>query len=178
MKLHMERVTENSKYWNEINVLAKEAFPPEEYIAPSKLVEMTEDNVDFWALSDHELFVGFMVVLTYKNMAYLFFLASQPAHRSKGYGSLAIEALKNAYPKKELLVDFEKLDDHAANNEQRKKRRNFYLRNGYKETGLFVSYMGVDYEVFSMEDKFNYDDFKELMKTIRIEGFNPRYFYK
>ena len=28
------------------------------------------------------------------------------------------------------------------------------------------------------KDKFNYDDFKELMKTIRIEGFNPRYFYK
>lgn len=72
-----------------------------------------------------------------------------------------------------MVVDFEILDGHADNSEQRKKRRNFYLQNGYKETGLFVSFMGVDYEVFCMDD-----DFKEMMKTIQVDGFNPTYFYE
>ena len=88
------------------------------------------------------------------------------------------EALKSKYPKKKLVVDFEMLDDHADNSEQRKKRRNFYLQNGYKETGFFVSYMGVDYEVFCMDDDFDPDDFKEMMKTIQVDGFDPKYFYK
>ena len=177
MKLNTEKITKESRYWQQINSLAKEAFPPEEYLAPDKLVEMSEaENFDFLVLTDEGDFVGFMVVQTYKNLAYLFFLAIDSSRRSKGYGSYAIEALKEAYPEKKQVVDFEMLDEKADNYEQRKKRRNFYLRNGYKETGLFLSYLGVDYEVFCMEDDFDVEEFKELMTTIQVEGFNPKYF--
>lgn len=179
MKLNTEYITENSRYWEEINRLAKEAFPPEEYLAPEKLVEMTKtDNVDFLALSEEGLFVGFMVVKVYKNLAYLFFLAIEPTSRSKGYGSRAIETLKARYPGKKQIVDFEMTDENSDNNEQRKKRRDFYLRNGYKETGLFLSYFGVDYEVFCIDNDFDAEDFKEMMNTIQVEGFSPEYFYR
>ena len=177
MKLNTEKITKESRYWQQINSLAKEAFPPEEYLAPDKLVEMSEaENFDFLVLTDEGDFVGFMVVQTYKNLAYLFFLAIDSSRRSKGYGSYAIEALKEAYPEKKQVVDFEMLDEKADNYEQRKKRRNFYLRNGYKETGLFLSYLGVDYEVFCMDEEFEVGEFKELMTTIQVEGFNPKYF--
>ena len=69
-------------------------------------------------------------------------------------------------------------DQTAANHEQREKRREFYLRNGYKETGLFLTYLDVDYEVFCMDEEFDPDAFKAMMKTIRVDGFHPRYFYK
>lgn len=64
------------------------------------------------------------------------------------------------------------------NYKQREKRREFYLRNGYKETGTFLTYLGVDYEVFSMDKDFEPEVFKEMMKTIQVNGFNPKYFYK
>ena len=141
MKLKTEYITEHNRFWSEINNLAKEAFPPEEYLAPIELVRMSKaNNFDFLLLTDDEQFVGFMVVQTHNNLAYLFFLAIDSSRRSKGYGSYAIEALKEAYPEKKQVVDFEMLDEKADNYEQRKKRRNFYLRNGYKETGLFLSY--------------------------------------
>ena len=179
MKLHTEYITKNNRFWEEVNRLAKEAFPPEEYLAPQTLVDMAKtDHLDFLALSERDVFVGFMVVKTYKNLAYLFFLAINPSCRSKGYGSRAIETLKAEYPGKKQVVDFEMLDDYAQNNEQRKKRRNFYLRNGYQETGLFLSYLGVDYEVFCMDNDFQEDEFKEMMKTIHVKGFNPKYFHK
>ena len=107
------------------------------------------DNFDFFALTDGDAFVGFMVVQTHKDLAYLFFLAIDPSCRAKGYGSRAVETLRALYPGKTQVVDFEMLDSEAPNNEQRIKRRQFYLRNGYKETGLFLSYLGVDYEVFA-----------------------------
>lgn len=179
MQLNTEYITTDNRFWDKVNVLAKEAFPPEEYLAPIKLVEMAKaDNFDFWALSDEDTFIGFMVIQTYNSLAYLFFFAIDSSCRSKGYGTRAIETLKAKYPDKKHVVDFEMLDDTSNNNEQRVKRRNFYLRNGYKETGLFLSYMGVDYEVFCMDDDFEPEEFKAMMQTIRVDGFLPKYFMK
>lgn len=179
MKLAIAPITSGSRFWNDVNVLAREAFPPEEYLAPSELEQMAKaDDFDFLALTEEDSFVGFMAVKTYQDMAYLFFLAITPACRSKGYGSRAIEALREAYPGKKQVVDFEMPDTAAENNEQRKKRRAFYLKSGYHETGLFLTYLGVDYEVFCMDESFNPETFKSLMKTLRIEGFEPKHFQK
>lgn len=179
MRLNIEHITQQSRFWEQVNALAKEAFPPEEYLAPTELVKMAQsDDFDFLALLDEDTFVGFMVVMLYENMAYLFFLAIDTDNRGNGYGSRAIETLKAEYPDKIHTVDFEMLDDAAPNQEQREKRRSFYLRNGYRETGLFLSYLGVDYEVFCMGERFNVDTFKAMMKTIQVDGFKPRYFTK
>ena len=127
---------------------------------------------------DNDSFVGFMVVQISQNLAYLFFLAINSTCRSKGYGSRAVETLKAEYPGKKQVVDFEMLDDTASSYKQREKRRKFYLRNGYKETGLFLTYLGADYEVFCMDEDFDPEVFKAMMKTIPVKGFNPKYFYK
>ena len=179
MTLQLQTVTQSGPFWAEVNRLAREAFPPEEYLAPSTLVEMAKaDNFDFWALTDAGSFVGFMVVQTYEDLAYLFFLAIDSGARSKGYGSRAIETLKKASPGKQQVVDFEMIDPTAPNAAQREKRRAFYIRNGHRETGLFLTYLGVDYEVLCMEDAFDAAKFKAMMATLRVEGFHPLYFTK
>lgn len=173
MKLTIEYITKKNRFWKQIEALAKEAFPPED------LVKMAQaDNFDFLVLSEQDTFVGFVVVQTYGEIAYLFFLAIDSLHRSNGYGSRAIEAVKKLYPNKKQVVDFEMVDENAENYLQRKKRREFYLRNGYKETGLFLSYLGVDYEVMCMSDCFDQEEFKAMMQTIQVEGFDPTYFTK
>ena len=69
MKLKTEYITEHNRFWSEINNLAKEAFPPEEYLAPIELVRMSKaNNFDFLLLTDDEQFVGFMVVQTHKKL--------------------------------------------------------------------------------------------------------------
>lgn len=177
MILSMEPITPQSRFWNRVGLLAKEAFPPEEYLAPEELVRMAQsDSFDFWALTDQDQFVGFMVVMTYQTLSYLFFLAIEPALRSRGYGSCALEALRQRYPAHTQVVDFEMLDPHAANSRQREKRRAFYARNGYRETGLFLRYLGVDYEVFCQGAAFDPALFKAMMATLRIDGFKPIYF--
>lgn len=61
MKLNIEHITEESRFWDAVNALAKEAFPPEECLAPSELVRMARsDSFDFLALPDEEKFIGFM----------------------------------------------------------------------------------------------------------------------
>lgn len=124
MQLNIEHITQDSRFWDRVNTLAREAFPPEEYLAPTELVKMAcSDNFDFLALLDDDAFVGFMAVQTFENLAYLFFLAIDADNREKGYGSRAIETLKAEYPNKTHTVDFEMTDDTALNAEQREKRR-------------------------------------------------------
>lgn len=161
-----------------VEILAKEAFPPEEYLSPAKIIAMANNdkNLKFWALYFETDFAGFMVVKTHKTTSYLFFLAICPDFRGKGLGSLAVKTLKQLYPDYCQVVDFEQVDERADNYQQRVKRKQFYFSNGYRETGLFVRYLGVTYEVMSMGTPFNLADFKEMFSTLDIKGFNPEYF--
>ena len=162
---------------DQVNALALEAFPPEEYLAPSQMIDMArEDDFDFWALYDNDLFVGFMTVKRYQRITYLFFLAIEPKLRSHGYGGRAIETLKALYPGSQQVVDFEMPDETAINSGQRERRRRFYLDNGYRPTGSFLSYLGVNYEIFCMEEEFDFCTFQKMMSSIKIDGFDPRYF--
>ena len=177
MKLNTENITKESRFWRQVGSLAREAFPPEEYLAPDQLAELSKaDGFDFLALTDGDRFIGFMAVQTYNDLAYLFFLAIVPSCRAKGYGSRALETLRALYPGKKQVVDFEMPDETAPNHEQRRKRRQFYLRNGYKETGLFLSYLGVDYEVFCTDSDFEPQEFKDMMNALRVDGFKPEFF--
>ena len=67
-------VRENFKDMDKLNNLAKEAFPPEEYLSPNDIINKMKD-LELYALYDNDLFVGYMVIKSIKNMAYLFFLA-------------------------------------------------------------------------------------------------------
>jgi len=179
MQLDIVYIYDKNMYWDKINKLAEEAFPPDEYLSPNELLDMAKsDNFDFLLLLDKNEFIGFVVTQIYKNMVYLFFLAIDEKYRSKGYGSYAIKALIKTYPNKQQVVDLEMVDENADNFEQRLKRKNFYLKNGYKETNLFLSYLGVDYEVLCMDDDFNADEFKQLMASIKLTNFFPKYFIK
>lgn len=175
--MHTVKITNQFADLPLVEALAKEAFPPEEYLAPRKLIAMSlGGEVDFWALYDGEIFVGFTVISLYRDMCYLFFLAIDPQHRSRGYGGKTLRLLDELYPGKQQVVDFEMIDEAAPNNAQRIARKAFYIRNGYKETGKFISYLGIDYEIFCKQEQFDFDSFQQMMKGFHIEGFNPQYF--
>ena len=63
-------------------------------------------------------FIGFMVVVPFEDLAYLSFFAIEPAWRSRGYGSRALQALPEVYPSYRHLIDIEMLDENCPNNAQ------------------------------------------------------------
>lgn len=176
MELSFVPITSNFSDMDKLNTLAKEAFPPEEYIAPDELIKMTlQDGLFFYAIYDRQIFVGFMVVMIHETMAYLFFLAIDSSQRSHGYGSHVLKEMHNLYPSFQYAVDMEMIDNEAENNSQRISRRNFYIRNGYEPTGYFISYFDVAYEILCYGGNFNVELFKKLISKIQIEGFNPHF---
>lgn len=171
------KVTKELKDYEKIKCLALDAFPGAEYFDPDELVLMTKhDGFEFVALYADEVFVGYLVYQRYKELTYLFFLAIEEAYRTKGYGSEAIKWLFDKYKDSEQVVDFEIVDASFANYEERNKRRNFYLKNGYKPTKCHVCNRGVDYEIMCNSDNFSLDSFKEMLETFNFSDFNPSYY--
>lgn len=86
--LTTQPIQPNDPHWTQVEVLAREAFPPEEYLPPVQLARMAQAaNFDFLALEEEDgQFIGFMAVQTHQDMVYLFFLAIVPVYRAKGYG--------------------------------------------------------------------------------------------
>ena len=78
------------------------------------------------------------------------------------------------------MVDFEAVDENAPNNDQRIRRRNFYLRNGFKETGYFQFYMNTEFEIFCTQTKFDRDEFDALISFIhsKSDSFDPHLYRK
>ena len=137
--LRFVRIDKKFPEMAKLAALDKEAFPQEEYLSPNELMAMAEGrDFDFWGLFDGENFVGFMAVMLYQNLSYLFFLAIEKERRSKGYGAQALQLLKASYPDKQQVVDLEQPEKGALNENQREIRRAFYLHNGYQETGHAV----------------------------------------
>lgn len=175
--MKLRKITTSFPKMKHLNALAREAFPPEEHIPPEELIRMSQEGaMDFWALYDGTKFIGFIVAVTFKTMAYLFFLAIDAFCRSHGYGSKALSLFAEQYPGCTHVVDMEMPEENAPNVEQRIARKKFYLRNGYKETGQYLTYRNTSFEVLCLENHFSIELFKELMGTLPVKNFNPRFF--
>ncbi len=161
----------------QVKVLAKAAFPPEGSSGSENLIRMAKgSDADFWGLYSENSLVGFMVICIFGDMCYLFFLSADSRLRSGGYGDQALHLISELYPDKCHVVDVEMIDPSASNSEDRISRKAFYTRAGYTSTGKFFTNLGVNYEILSKGEGFDFEDFKEMMKNLNIEGFSPRYF--
>jgi len=177
LTMRLERVTADYGWMGRLDAIAREAFPPEEYLSPKELTEMAgRMPLDFWALYDGESLVGFMAVVAEGGLAYLFLLAIDAQCRSRGYGGEALRLFEATYPRCGHVLDIEKVGDEAPNAGQRRIRRRFYLRNGYRPTGHFLSYLDEEFEILSLEEGFDIASFKALLGRLSIDGFQPRYY--
>ena len=52
-----------------------------------------------------------------------------------------------SYPDLLIILDFEEIDANAENNNQRIRRKNFYLKNGFYETGFYTLLGEIRFEV-------------------------------
>ncbi len=106
------------------------------------------------------------------NVVLLDYLAVNKMDRGTGLGGLFVKEFKNILCNVDAIVA-EIEDISKANNEEqeliRRKRKQFYLRNGFYETGVFTQADGeVDYEILCMPvgQKLNKFQIQKAMEVI------------
>lgn len=144
-----------------------EAFPPSEHMDMSEILAFAvATGTDVLGIYDHDMPIGFAVIVKNDRCGYIYFYAIDSRLRSNSYGSAALQKLLEQYSGIQMTLDFESINQSAANNEQRIRRRAFYLRNGFHETGRCTMLRGELFEVVCSEDKLDEAGLKELLTVI------------
>lgn len=116
---------------------------------------------------------GFAYVGLGEKVAFLMFLAVDQASRSQGHGSAILQALRERYPYHKHLVSIELCGEGVPNREQRLRRKAFYLRNSYQETGWQITLSKLPQEVLVANGDFSPQELRDFFQTYSNHTMNP-----
>ena len=164
-----KRLTSANACDEEIRSLYESAFPEEEQIPYEDLLQLVDRmNLDFTAYYKGADFVGFTIVYPRDTFNWFWYFAVREELRGKGYGQQILSLLIEKYKGCSNILDMESPDQDCDNAEQRRRRSAFYMRNGFRNTGVGKSFDGVDYVILSNGDKvFTMEDYEEELAELR-----------
>lgn len=107
-------------------------------------------NVIFNEITVDNETIGLTYIITYKDIAYLMYFAIKEDKRNKNYGSLVLKELIDQY--KTVVLSIEKINEK---DDISKRRKQFYLRNGFFEINKFTEQNNVYYELLCSNKDYN-----------------------
>lgn len=162
MQIKVKKVRLNS---TDIKRIYFEAFPKKERMPFPMMVAMSKLwNTQFFSFYDGDVPCGFIYLASIGKIVFVMFFAVDKALRSKGYGSAILQDIKNKYPEKKIIVSIEPYEKNAHDIELRIRRKDFYMRNGYKETGYMMKLNGVVQEIIISNGTFVKREFRSFFR--------------
>lgn len=155
-----------SEYLPLIQGLYKRAFPFAERKPFIILKAQKRKGIaEIYAAEDSEGFSGLAITISLGKLVLIDYIAVDENKRGSGAGSCILTELKRIYAGKMLFLEREAVVPEAKNASQRKKRREFYLRNGFKDTGIPVRIYGNDMTLMTYGGSVSFDEYKSFLKA-------------
>ena len=169
--IRFEKIDENTKNLEDIKQLYMDAFPFEERVPFYIMLLVGNDRgVEFLSIYDDDTWLGFIHTLVGEKLSYIFYFAIDGGLRHSGYGSKIIREYKKIHPKLSLAI--EPIEEDSDNIKQRKKRLEFYEKNGFETLDTRVVEMGVEFELMGAKGmEIKESDYKSLVKKF-FDSFN------
>lgn len=140
-----------------------EAFPRSERKPFGMMLRMQKKgDMELMSLMDGTQMVGLAITVLYQDMVLLDYFAMEKSCRGKNYGSEALQLLLERYQEKRMIFEIERSDHIKDEQDQRVRRKHFYLRNGLKETGIYISLFGVPMEILTEGKPLTYEEYHQL----------------
>ena len=163
------KLTSKTALDKSIKELYMTAFPVEEQIPYDDLMILMEKMpLNFTAYYEGDEFIGFTIVYPRKTFNWFWYFAVCDELRGKGWGQQILSMLVEEYKDCTNILDMESPEQECDNSEQRKRRCAFYLRNGFRKTGVGKSFEGIDYTILmNGEGTFTLQDYDEVLNELR-----------
>lgn len=162
--IRFEKIDENTNNLEEIKQLYLDAFPFEERIPFYIMVLVGNDKgVEFLSIYDDDTWLGFIHTLVGDELSYIFYFAIDNRLRRSGYGSKILHEYKKIHPRLSLAI--EPIEENSDNIKQRRKRLEFYKKNGFETLDTKVMEMGIEFELMGAKGmEIKESDYKKLVK--------------
>lgn len=174
MMLKAEKVTfKNRKRVKEIYV---SSFPKEERMPFLLMLLMSKmKNTKFLCFRNEGKDVcGLAYLGAVNHVTFIMFLAVSKTARSKGYGSCMLKSIELLYPENKIIVSIERCDENVVDIEKRIRRKKFYIKNGYQETGYLVKLPNILQEVLIKNGEFDEEEFSSFFKKYSNGAMKPK----
>ena len=131
-------------------------------------------NTEFLGFYDGDTLCGFVYLAHNSKIVFVMFFAVDKTLRSKGYGSAILQDIQNKYPDKKIIISIEPCDNDAPDMELRTRRKDFYMRNGYHETGYMMKLNGIVQEIIISKGEFDKKQFRTFLAVYSNGTMWPR----
>ncbi len=158
-----------------VRKLYKNAFAPQERM-PFWLMTLMAKRKDtqFDAYYAEDSLCALAYLATVNELTFLMFLAVEQSMRSRGYGSAVLEEIERQRPGAKTLVSIERCDAPAGDTEQRLRRRRFYERNGYEQTGYLIEMAKQQQEILIRNGAFEPQEFLAFFRAYGNGTLKPK----
>ena len=160
----------------ELRRLYETAFPVEEQIPYDDIIYLLDAmDIDYTAYYEGDMLVGFTMVLCMPKYNWGWYFAVREELRGKGVGQGILTAVLDKYRDgRPFIMDIESpYQPDAPNPEQRKRRHEFYLRNGMKDTMTSRTWDGITFTILTSSDEpFTQQDYEDIVADLRAVWTN------
>ncbi len=132
-------------------LLYDSSFPDTEKIPPVQLARTIGHGGRMRYYFDSDVFVGFSLTYDHDGIRFITYIAVVPELRGEGYGSEILESIASDGTPRGMFLTAETVHGEKEDLKQRNDRRRFYLRNGWKPTGLVIPGK-IDMEVYQLDN--------------------------
>ena len=166
----------------DVRCLYESAFPKEEQIPWKDLMRLMKTmSLDFTvyyedcdafaeanSAAESSRLLGLTIVYPRKQFNWFWYFAVPEELRGQGIGQRILLQLIEKYSGQSMILDMESPEQVCENSEQRKRRHAFYLRNGFRDTGVGKSFKGIDYTIMMIgEGTFTQHDYDQIIDELR-----------
>lgn len=139
--------------YKKVKKLYEQAFPEYERINLAFLnLRSWQKDFELLAIYRRNKFVGFCYLISQGDLTLVLYLALSKKFQGQGYGSLILAQIKEYKQNQRLILEIEIPNQEAPNYQQRQRRKDFYLKNGFEFSGLITKEKGEEFEIMILKD--------------------------
>ena len=153
----------NRADYKRIKQIYFEAFPKHERVPFFMLKKaVKKGKAEILTASEMKNILAFAYVILYHDLVYVFYFAVIEELRDKGIGSVLLKYLLEHYEGKRIFLAVEQLNETAADNKIRVRRKSFYIRNGFKELEYKIQEKGTIFDVLATRKDVSILEYKNM----------------
>ena len=154
-----------NEYYNQVKKIYESSFPAvERYLSVEEMV--SSEDTKLYCLVDNNAVLGFMYLICFENMIFILYLAISKEYQSKGLGGYILKWCLNKFNDRKIYLNIEKVHKDADNYQMRKKRLDFYTKNGLYLTDFISEEENECFNILSNKINFDIDEYRLLDQHI------------
>jgi hypothetical protein len=166
-KMTLENIAEKKADRKKLKEIYISSFPAYERMPFFFMLRSTKkQDREFLGIYDDDVLVGFFYVILKNDICLILYFAIDEGKRSSGYGSRAIGLISKKYENKRIFLYIEETDSRLNNYIQTKRRKDFYVRNGFTITNYYVILSKSRFEVLNYGKDISREEYVSILKQM------------